>query len=85
MKKKKEKWYVVLGELVVHTIVGLAYFAAMAVPAVLIYAFNKWLASVGVEGLTMTMLYVAEAVFLMFDFYAICRYIYLSVREDHKE
>jgi hypothetical protein len=83
MSKKKEMWYVVLGELIVHTIVGLAYFAAMAVPAVLIYMFNKWLTDIGVEGFTMTMLYVAEATFLLFDFYAICRYIYLSVRENH--
>lgn len=86
MKKKKEKkWYLVLVERLVHMIVGLTYFAALAIPAVLIYAFNKWLASVGVVGLTMTVLYVAEAILLLFDFYAICRYIYLSVREDHKE
>ena len=83
MKKKKEKWYMVLGKLVAHTIVGLAYFAAMAIPALIIYKFNKWLAMNGVEGFTMTMLYGAEAVFLLFDFYAICRYIYHSVRENH--
>ena len=83
MKKKKERWYVVLGELIVHTIVGLAYFSAMAVPAIIIYKFNEWLTSLGVAGFTMTMLYGAEAVFLLFDFYAICRYIYNSIREDH--
>jgi Mg/Co/Ni transporter MgtE len=83
MSNKNEKWYVVLGELIVHTIIGLAYFAAMAVPAVIIYKVNKWLTAIGVEGFTMTMLYVAEATFLLFDFYAICRYIYLSVRKNH--
>jgi hypothetical protein len=82
-KKEKEKWYFVLGRLVVHTLVGLAYFAAMAVPAIIIYKTNELLARFGVTGFTMTMLYGAEAVFLLFDFYAICRYIYRSIREDH--
>lgn len=83
MSKKKDTWYVVMGKLVVHTILGLAYFAAMAVPAVLIYKFNEWLAVVGVKGFTLTMLYGAEAAFLLFDFFCICRYIYISLREDH--
>lgn len=82
-KKEKEKWYVVLGNLVVHTVLGLAYFAAMSVPAALVYKFNHWLTEIGVEGFTMMMLHAAEAVFLLFDFYAICRYIYNSVKEDH--
>ena len=83
MSKKKEKWYIVLGRLVVHTIVGLAYFSAMVVPAVVIYKTNEWLAGFGVTGFTMTMLYGAEAIFLLLDFYAICRYIYRRIQEDH--
>ena len=31
----------------------------------------------------MTMLYGAEITFLLFDFVAICRYLYHSVRENH--
>ena len=83
MSKKKVKWYMLLWGLIVHTVTGLAYFAAMAVPAVIICKVNKWLTVNGVEGFTMTMLYGAESLFLVFDFYAICRYIYRSVREDH--
>lgn len=69
--------------LVVHTLVGLAYFAAMAVPAVIIYKTKEWLERFGVTGFTMTMLHAAEAVFLLFDFYAICRYAYSSSKEGH--
>jgi len=29
------------------------------------------------------MLYGAEAIFLLLDFYAICRYIYRRIQEDH--
>ena len=83
MSRKKIKWYMLLWELLVHTIICLAYFAALAAPAFVIYKVNKWLTADGLEGFTMMMLHGAEVLFLMFDFYAICRYIYRSVREDH--
>lgn len=83
MSKKKVKWYMVLGKLVVHTVLGLSYFAAMAVPGVVIFKINKWLVEIGIDGFTMSMLYAAEVLFLLFDFYAICRYIYNSIKEEH--
>jgi hypothetical protein len=83
MSKKKVKWYMLLWELLVHIVTSLAHFVALAAPAFIIYKVNKWLAADGVEGFTMTILHGAEVLFLMFDFYAICRYIYQCVREDH--
>lgn len=83
MSRKKIKWYQVLWELLVHTITGLAYFCAMAGAAFIIIKVNEWLMAHGVDGFTMTMLHVAEVLFVLFDFYAVCRYIYQRVREDH--
>lgn len=80
---RKKVWYKVLWELLVHTITGLAYFCAMAGAAFFIIKVNEWLTAHGVDGFTMTMLHVAEVLFVLFDFYAICRYIYQRVREDH--
>lgn len=84
-KNNNGKWYDVIIDLVIHCIVGLAHFLAMALPAVLIYWFNKWLATIGVAGMTMFMLYGLETLLLLFDFYAVCRYIYHSTKDDFKE
>jgi hypothetical protein len=82
-RKERDNWYHVVSALIIHTVIGLAYFAAMAIPAVIIYKINELLDRYGVTGFTMTMLHAAEAVLLVFDFYAVCRYAYSSIKEGH--
>lgn len=83
MSKKEEKWYVELGELAVDVILGLAHFAALAIPAVLIHTFIEWLTTLGYKGIVMTMLHGAELAFMAVDIYATCKYIYHKVKKAH--
>lgn len=82
-KKEKEKWFIPFVNLVIHAVLGLAYFMAFMVPAVIIYKANEWLAEFGVKGFTMALLYGAESILMLFDFYMICRYIYQNVKKEH--
>jgi len=82
-KKEEEKWYVELGELAVDVILGLAHFAALAIPAVLIHAFIAWLKTRGFDGVVITVLHGAEFAFLAVDIYATCKYIYRKVKKTH--
>lgn len=82
MNKKEEKWYVELGEIVIDVILGLAHFAALAIPALLIHTFIEWLTTLGYKGLVMTMLYGAEVAFMAVDIYATSKYIYRKVKKD---
>ena len=83
MSKKKEKWYVELGELAIDVILGLAHFAAFAIPAVVIHTFIEWLETLGYKGLLITILHVVEYAFMAVDIYATCKYIYRKVKKDH--
>lgn len=80
MSKKKDPWYYIIFELATHVIVGLAWFVAVMLPAVIIYKTNEWLAVFGVHGFTMWVLYVLESILLLFDFYCVCRYIYRKTK-----
>lgn len=81
MSKKEEKWYAELGELFVDVILGLAHFAALAIPAVLIHTFVEWLTTLGYTGIVMTMLRGAEVAFMAVDIYATSKYIYRKVKK----
>lgn len=83
MSNKKEPWYVELGELVIDVILGLAHFAALAIPALLIHTFIEWLTVLGYSGIVMTMLYGAEVAFMAVDIYATCKYIYRKAKKAH--
>jgi len=83
MSKKKEKWYIELGEIVVEVILGLARFAALAIPAILIHTFIEWLTTLGYTGIVMTVLRGAEVAFMAVDIYATSKYIYHKVKKAH--
>lgn len=83
MSKKKEKWYLELAEILVDVILGLAHFAALAIPAILIHTFIEWLTTLGYTGIVMTMLYGAEIAFMAVDIYATSKYIYRKAKKPH--
>jgi hypothetical protein len=49
MSRKKDKWYMSIWRLLVHTITCLAHYAALAAPAFIIYKVNKWLMANGMD------------------------------------
>lgn len=87
MKKKKEKeiWYRVVGERIVHAIVGVVSFFCVAAPAVLLYKTMKFIEGMGVHGFHLFMLQALDGVLLAFDLYVILRYIARKVIHDDDE
>jgi len=84
-KKHKEKWYTVVGERIVHAIVGVVSFFCVAAPAVLLYKTMQYIEDLGVHGFHLFMLQALDGVLLAFDLYVIVRYIARKVIHDDDE
>jgi len=84
-KKHKEKWYRVVGERIVHAIVGVVSFFCVAAPAVLLYKAMEYIEHIGVHGFHLFMLQALDGVLLAFDLYVILRYIVRKVIHDDDE
>jgi hypothetical protein len=84
-KKEKEKWTRVVGERIVHAIVGVVSFFCVAAPAVLLYKAMEYIEHIGVHGFHLFMLQALDAALLAFDLYVILRYIARKVIHDADE
>lgn len=83
--KHRTKWYITVLDNITHAVVGLVSFFAVALPAVLLFKFMKYIESLGVDGLTLAVLYTLESIMLLIDAALVVRYIAVKAYNDFKE
>lgn len=83
--KETHKWYMVIIDNITHAIVGLVSFLTVAIPGVLLFKFMKYIETLGINGLTLTVLHTLESMMLLIDAAAVVRYIAVKTYRDFKE
>lgn len=82
---KSKKWYITIIDNITHAIVGTISFLTVAVPAVMLFKFMKYIESLGVDGLTLVVLHTLESIMLLIDAAVVLRYIAVKAYNDFKE
>lgn len=83
--KDNHKWYLVIIDNITHAIVGFVSFLTVAIPGVLLFKLMKYIETLGVDGLTLTVLHTLESIMLLIDAAAVVRYIAVKAYRDFKE